>query len=263
MTLARANELVAEIDTRTDDALESMTLEQLASVAESEHGMVELAAEEALAHAIRCGAALLVVWRRYRDKENWHRWANENLSFSSGCAGTYIRICLYKDSLPPEVSTVSGALRGLRGLPPVGRQGRKPHEAQTVAEAKRLRAEGFPLRTVADMLGVAPQTVSRWTVPGARAKAQQATKRSARRRREAARALAEQQKRDEQRRLAAQAGGSLEKVYLHFRKMADEIPRAIEAATSPEEREALRGAEQATIRVEAQIGAALAASRRT
>lgn len=247
--------------TLEDDVdLESMSLDQLAEQASSEHRQACEAVDEAfhhmsngLYHAIRSGRALKVCRERIQDQSEWLTWL-EATGVGQVTAKRYIRLAAYESVIldAGESMTIMSALRYLKGLPAATPKGREL-SGEVVESMKRLHAQGETPRSIASVLGVSESGVRNHVVPGERERHRKAAARLRRQTRAERAAFAAKQEAD----AIKKAGGNISAAYSYVRKAAAELDAALGDATSPEVRTALRAALAGVHKAEDEIGKAV------
>jgi transposase len=150
-----------------------LSLNELAAQANREHALAIAAGVSMVEHAIRAGEALLQV-RAGCDSGQWAKWVAANLDIGLNTASGYMRCARYKDVLmsqpkPPE--SLNLAKQVLNGLPPIF-QGRDPASAERQEQARRFRESGLSVSATAELMGVGVATVMYWTDEGYRARQQ-------------------------------------------------------------------------------------------
>lgn len=227
--------------------VEAPTLDELAEIANREHRLAVEAAESSLEHAIRSGEALSSVKAQMND-DRWAKWVASNFISTKATANRYVRLALYKDSIPEWATGYQSALDYLRGLPYVSSRTVYPPELHE--EAKRLSDAGKTRREIAATLGVSHPTVTAWLNPDAKRKWD---RRYQTRRKRAHAAL----RREETAKAAKRRGGDAHLVWSYAAKLAQALGRACEGASSTEERIHLENALRRLHIVEDDISKAL------
>lgn len=224
------------------------TLADLADTANREHEAARAAGMSMLEHAIRAGEALTAA-REQCGEGNWRQWLAENFDATPFTASTYIRIAHQRDALEDAGRTSVGAAlaylreQGLTGPFRAGGGYGNAHDEEVREEARRLcNEEGRDTREVARLLGVSRQSVRRWVDPTYARVAQQMTERARAERRAAAKKKAEQAAARKAARAARKAGGGIAKAYSLAESMQDALGRARNEATDNEARAALHRA---------------------
>lgn len=154
----RAAEIVA-MDAYVEDheALRS----HLLTVFNAEHSAVLEAAHTVIEHMIRAGEALCAIRDTFPPRGGWQDWLREHVHVSQGTVHLYMRFARYQQLLRDGGAVdVLSARRVLDGLP------KTSWSNQTViAEARRLKREGWTLKAIAEHMGHTPRTISRWVNP--------------------------------------------------------------------------------------------------
>lgn len=209
------------------------SLAELAEIANYEHQQVIIHLGSALHHAIKAGEALYEAHLQIGTEEGWRSWCKENLGISGSTAGRYERLAFYRDQLPPEAFEpyvdAGGTVRQpsanraievyIRGLPlihDIARSRRGSPELR--AEVRRLRKQGVTYPDISEMLGISPNTIACYSVPGFEDRQIRKARERLRRRQAARRALAEQEERQRRDRLAKDNGGVLADAYSLVRR---------------------------------------------
>lgn len=207
------------------------TLATLAETANAEHRFTVGAALSAVEHAVRGGEALIEA-RSIVGAEGWHAWLGKNFHATHHTASHYMRIAAYhREVREAGITGIFEALRFLAGRPQLfGGPGERAQQA------RQLRSAGRTVNEIAAVLGVRSSTVDNYLNPK---KAQERSERSRRRRLEAQRAL-DQQKRDREIKAAARAaGGAIAALYADTERMQDTLGRASREAKDARSRHAL------------------------
>lgn len=234
------------------------TLDDLAEAANREHGAVEAAAAAAVTHAIQAGEALLAA-REIVGYGGWHDWLKAKFSGSVPLASAYMRIAHYQETIR-DCDTFAQARAVLRGLPAVTSAAPPGHADSKRQSAISLIDDGATITEAADVLGVAFQTVKRWTDPGyareARAKAREQERQRYQEKRE------EESRKRQARltRMARQAGGAISEAYSMAERLQDVLATAETQAADAEARDALAKAGAHYRRMRDEIVRALGAS---
>lgn len=220
-------------------ALASLTLADLATTANREHGLVQQAEQSALMHSILAGDALLAA-RKVVVHGEWHNWLGENFAGSAPLASAYMRIAYYKDAVGlADCNGFAEARAFLRGLPPVSDATPEGHGDFVRDQAVSLVANGATEKEAAEMLGVSRRSVHRWTDTDYRQREVVQMREAQReRRREQAkeRAAAEERR---LKRIAKGAGGGIAEAYSLAERMQDALAAAEREASKPEVKAAL------------------------
>jgi transposase len=202
-----------------------LSLSELAVEANREHELAEAAAANAVQHWINAGEALIKVKRQLRGSE-WIPWLSANFNASANWGQFCVRLATYRHVVEEDGTTSIFEARTLiRGLPAIER-GVEHHARRE--QALELRDAGHTYREIAETLGASLSTVQKWCNPKTRAKI------NARKREWAAakrRMLAE--------RNAKQAGGGIAALYAMSERMQDVIAQAQRETADAEARRAL------------------------
>lgn len=218
------------------------TLADLANTANCEHEAVVAAGREAIAHAIRAGEALLAA-REFFPHGEWQPWLTGNFAGSIAVASAYMRIARYRDVIS-GCETFTQARLYLRGLPAVS-NGAPPSLPDDLREqAVALIGGGASVTEAAEMLHVSRNSVKRWTDPGYAHRSREASRQAERERYRRRREEREQARAAKIKRAARKAGGSIAEAYAMAEKMQDVLGQAHAEATDREAREALGKAGQ-------------------
>lgn len=234
------------------------TLEELASIANREHSLAELAAQTVLQHAIAAGEALIAA-REIVPPGEWSRWLDQNFQATQSVAYGYIRVATHKENIPEGTTGVKPALAVLSGYP----QARGPfmverEQPEKRAEAIRMHNESdLSSQEIARRLNERPGTVWRWLNPAAAARKQRA---SETKRRKAAKALREQEREREIKRAVRKAGAALAEAYSMAERMGAVLDQAVNEAADEEAHEALTEAIRYRNKMRDQIVRALGVS---
>lgn len=219
------------------------TLDELAATANLEHeaceAILEPALRGALSHAITAGEALLSA-RAQIPTGHWREWLRENFRGSYAAAGRYIRITTYRH-LIQESNGVKDALEILNGLPAATPMAgvEKRFTDETREQAMRDLDSGATLEEVAAMYGCSLTTVYRWRNPN---KNLEHRRRWYARRREQTKALAELERQRKIKAAVRKAGAALSEAYSSAHRMGGVIEQAESEASSSETRTALQSA---------------------
>lgn len=218
------------------------TAANCAEVANHEHGLVLEAGRSMLDHAIRAGDALLQA-RVQCDDGGWLDWLNANFAGGVPTAQSYMRIANYADIVKAAgIDTITDARAYLRGLsgPHEAQRGRhKKFSEEIVAEARRLRESGVVYAEIGRLLGVSPSTVRAWCDPSLGEKWRRQVTEHQRRRRARLKEEREREHEKEVRRAARRAGHAIAEAYALAERMQDVIGRAHSEASDHEARAAL------------------------
>lgn len=225
---------------------EAPTLARLAAIANREHLKVQSAAQEALAHSILAGEALLAARDRVPPGQ-WIVWVEENVTtIAYKTVMTYAYLAANKgllEHMPESTNSQNRALSYLRGLD-VEKDSRMhgawralPEEIKE--EARRLSEEGVNPGRIGKLLGVSRHSIIRWLSPEEFA---QKDRKRQRQRRARTRAAARASREGEFEKAARRVGGPTYEAYSLTRKLAQQLERAHDQAESPEARRALSSA---------------------
>lgn len=145
------------------------TLDELATIVNSEHHETLGALLNALQHAIRAGDALIEARQKCEERNiAWAGWREDHISFANQTCDKYIRLAYYKAYLPAELLNapyepnrpgLTVALEYLRGLPRP--DWKNANRLLDYEEVRRLHKAGVPNKEIARLLGAAPGTVRR------------------------------------------------------------------------------------------------------
>jgi transposase len=227
------------------------TLRELANEARKEHFLATQAGVEMVEHAIRAGSALLCAQAQI-EPGNWCRWLEQSeWPASRSLATSYMQIAHEQEAVRASgAQSIVAAKQHLIAMGTPGRPSRLKYPDWVKDEAVRLVMDGKSVASVSRELGVSRPIISDWINPGA-AKARQAKRLAAiRRRKELEReraikkavrkagaavqeawamaermqdVLAQAQRETEDR----DARRALSEAGIHYRKMRDEIVRAL------------------------------------
>lgn len=220
------------------------TLTELATEANRRHELVVEALGSAVENAIAAGHAL----RRCRDivaLGEWYEWVDSNFCASPETARRYMRMAEHEQAvLNSGATSIRAAGRAIQGLSPVQRVGVMVYGAlgyppSLSEEACRLVSGGMSRKEVAEILGVNKKTVARWVDPSV-AKRERAADAERRQRRRAA----EREQREQEQRKALlcsvrEQGGAIAEVYAAAERMQDLLGNAHREAQTREARRAL------------------------
>lgn len=218
------------------------SLAELTNTANHEHALVVEAGMAMVEHAIRCGETLVTVRSICRDADTWNAWLTDEFASSRTNAYRYIRIAQHRD-LPAvrEASNIREAELSLKGLPYRNSHlaGAVPDEAK--AWMRDLRDEGLTYSQISEIVGYSEKAVGVIVNPKRRAW-KLADERRRYRRQAAARAALKAQERDRQiRRAVRKAGAATQEAYAMAERFQDVLAQARDE-TSGEAREALERA---------------------
>lgn len=218
------------------------TLEELAATANREHALALEAGASMLHHAIRVGEALLLVRERCSYGE-WRPWIDANLDIGYAQTSTYMRVARYKDKvLSGPAANITEARRFLLtapGAPSGNDAGSTRMPAWVREEAQRMADEGVSKYVIADELGVSVTTVYRWTDPTFLDRNNRKMREAAARRRAADRALREAERAVEIKRAVRKAGAATAEAWSMAERFQDVIAQAHDETQDSEARAAL------------------------
>jgi transposase len=216
------------------------TLGELATEANREHELALEAGASMVEHAIRCGDAL----RRAKDAcpgGNWKAWLDENFRASQVSASIYMRLAFYQDRVRADGhKSIDAARRALVDAPSLDK-GSARFPLWMRDEALRLLEDGMTIRAAAAELGVGTGTVQRWKNPDGDAERRRQRSRAWK----AARRARQQAERDAAIKHAVRkAGGAIAEAY----SMAERMDAVIaQAHRETEDREARRALSEAGV----------------
>jgi lambda repressor-like predicted transcriptional regulator len=230
-------------------ALDGLSLNDLAEIANVEHGQAHQAFSSALTHAFLAGEALIAARQLLPPKASWQDWLDENLSFHRVTAAKYIRVATYR----PEIEAHQARTGEPLNLPEakallVGKPSRiekrlpLQHPPELRAEVRALRKDGWSIQDIADQVGVNYKTVNCWINPEYEKKQRSAREAHRTRQIAAKKALAEKERRGERDRLAKASKGAASDAYSLIRRCLASLDKALGESVDAEEREALRAA---------------------
>lgn len=218
--------------------LPEKTLDELAEIIRFEHDEVVSSASQMLKHAIRAGEALTIAKRRV-EPGGWMSWTASNLpEMRHTLITNYMRIAHYQTKIPKDIDSIAEARRALKGLPDIDGSPRgvtrNGYPLELRETAVKLVSEGMSQELVAEEIGVAQGTVSRW-VRGQENSREYwrnwAAKNRLRRRK--AHAAREALRREERERKIQKIGGPLAESYSRVRKAAQALQKALEESDDP------------------------------
>ena len=227
-----------------------LSLDELAAIANREHGLVEHVLNEAGAHALLAGEVLNHAFALVPHGQ-WQDWLAKNFAGSEGTATLYRRMATYRDTLHEHnITSVHAAMRLLaeHKLFLERRGGPAQIPPSKIEEIRKLRRAGMTQRQIADVVGVHRITVQRYSSPGAEARLR-ARERRRKAREKMARTALQRVERD---RAMARAGGTLAHAYGLVRELAAIVDRT-RAASRGEVAQDLAEAMGAIYRVEDSI----------
>lgn len=215
-------------------------LAELAATANREHALVVQAGVSMVEHAIAAGEALAAIRERTPEGE-WHPWVDEYFHGGRTTAKAYMRIAFHRDRIRTQgITSVAKAtlyLRGLNGPHPTGR--RRTYSDAVRAEAQRLHASGTPVGDIGRLLDVPSTTVRVWLSPEYEARSREYQRRS--RERQKARRLRAQEA-DAARaikRAVRKAGAATQEAWAMAERMQDVLAQAQRETEDRQAREAL------------------------
>lgn len=218
-----------------DLVIVELTLDDLLEAVEREHTLVIQGLRGVIEHAVAAGSALLTIQARVPEGE-WCRWVRETLPFSETTANDYIRAAHFSEYLAEHgIRTLEDARTILRGKRRHEHRPGRLGMPDVAEEARRLAADGVTTMEIARRLGVAKSSVYWWTRPDAREAYN-------RRRSEANEALRRQADRDKAaavRRAVRKVGGARAEAYAMAERMQDVLGQAHREAEDSEARAAL------------------------
>lgn len=211
------------------------SLEDLATTANREHVLCGQSLRAGLSHSVTAGEALLTA-REIVGHGRWIKWIADNFVGGLSTARRYMRCAEHRERLTSDM-TVHDAITVLAGLETTAL---KPHAEHPHGRREQaiglVRDEGFPIAAAAREVGAAYGSVQRWVDPTAVRK-QRAT--ATERRRQANAALAREQSDREIRRAVRAAGAALAEAYSVAERMQDVLAQAQREVESAEARAAL------------------------
>jgi predicted transcriptional regulator len=214
------------------------SLGELATTINREHALAVQAAQSMLSHGLKAGDALNAA-KVQMPHGSWLPWLEENTNVSRPTAQTYMRCAYYRDQLEAAgIIGVKTADRFLRGFPAIPRSGSWVR-AEIALEARRLhRAETSP-SDIAEILGISRNSVYRYINPAYEARVRTASRNWHRRQAAAQKALAAQERERTIKRAVLSAPKEAQRVYAASEKLQDDLGAAHAAATDSEARAAL------------------------
>lgn len=222
-----------------DDALDELSIEELARRINEENGRIRRASAEFREHVLKTGQYLLEVKRRYDNAPGFEKWCKENIEVSRGCVYRYMRLAHYDAILPPDLSLTDSATF-LKSLPAIdSARNAQKYPVELRQAAIRLKSEGLSRQEVADRLDLPCVTVKNLLLRSRDPSVHSAQRRKRRERdKEATRAL----EKERRVRIVKSKGGNAARAFSFLRQCADACDRASEEAKSSEERAAFRAA---------------------
>jgi hypothetical protein len=223
-------------------AVGEQTLAELAATINHEHHAGSQRLAQTLEHWVRAGEALLTA----RDRcslGDWKAWlaTNVDVSYTHACA--YMRVARYADTLrelDEPVTSVQGAVALIRQLPRATSplEGSRTLTKDQVEEAKELRAAGLAWGAIAELLGFRyadHKTVQYALDPNARQRARASSKRL----RDAHAALQQQRREQEFKRAVRRAGAATAEAWSMAERMQDVLAQAQRETNDRDARRAL------------------------
>jgi hypothetical protein len=217
------------------------TLADLAAIANREHAAVQEAGATMVQHAIAAGEALLAA-REQCEPGRWLDWCADNFSHSYGTVTLYMRIAKYRGVLealdgPPVTSLVRARelLVGVGNGPGAGFHGAAGYPKEVKEAAARMRDDGMSMWAISQTLCVNYGTVKEWFNPELVAKRREATNR----RRRAILEAREAKRQAAVKRAVSKAGGAVAATYSLAERMQDALGQAEREASDSEARQAL------------------------
>lgn len=220
--------------------LRRASLDELGEAATLEYAQASAHLAGALWHFIRLGDVFLEARSRLDAAgEPWIAWLRSIGIEHHFTADRAMRLAFYKDRLPPEAFEVwtdargrrcnpswSKALMYIRELPPAHGKRSRGYPPETVEEARRLVAEGLPVRDAAKTLGVGESTVRLWVLPGEKERVRRNQRAAKQRAQRAAAALRQAEQRAERDAMAVASGGEMEIAYGLLRRTLASLSKA-------------------------------------
>jgi len=239
------------IEPARESDLTSLSLDELADVANREHQCVADAASELIRHTIAAGHALRLA-RQLVPPGEWLKWAAANLDVSLNMAHVYMRVSYFEDIvLASGATSLREAIRVLRKFGHTLDVGATSRYDEAIRHrAKDLAKKGLTQRQIGLELGVSQSMVGRWLNP-----------RNAKRYRETQRSAVAALRREQQSQAAKRRGGNLAEAYSLARKLAEALDAASREETDPEARSALTSALHRLYGAEDQINQAIGTSK--
>lgn len=230
------------------------SLDELAEIANFQHGQVVAALKSGVEHAIAAGEALYAV-RARTPHGQWLPWLATNFVASEPTAYGYIRLAMNKEIIR-ELGFTSAKMAlthcfrsnllgaGTSGGPRISEVNARG------AEMRKLRKQGMSAKEIAELYGVGVNVVYTETSQGARARKVAAQRRGLAKR-NAERAAWKREQRDKQMR---SAGGPTAEAYSVIRRtLVPLLEAAIGAASNNESKAELNSALQRLYAVEDHI----------
>lgn len=195
------------------------TLAELADTANRGHGRIQRSIESVLETALEVGESLLAAKARI-PRGQWSAWLDSNFVCGSGLtARRYMRVATYRAQLEREqVPSLNAACALLADLPHAN-----AIAAQARAdEAQEMLASGMPQAEVARSMGVNRNTIAAWTSEAKRTAHARSQREWRARRRQERDAL----RREQARRTARATGGAFAELYSMAERMQDVLAQA-------------------------------------
>lgn len=207
------------------------TLGELAEIANHENAMAIAAGHRMFDHAVNAGLALTAAKAQLPHGE-WMPWVEANLEIALATASRYMRFAAYQDEIREAMvdPTIRGAERFLRGLP------RADHCAD---DARLLSEAGVTQEAIAAQLGVSRTTVQCWLNPAFERRYKDQARRKAHRRRMAAQTLRERERERAIKRAVRKAGTATQEAWTMAERFQDVLAQAQRETEDREAREAL------------------------
>ena len=217
------------------------SLRELADEANREHGLVVETGASMVEHAFKAGLALHEAERQCPPGQ-WTDWLRANFAASPATGRLYMRLADHRESI--RAAGVDGIGEARAYLTRVGvperRNGVKTRFPQWMQdEAVRMKRSGMSGAGIARELGVSTGTILRWTDPQQYAREQAAHSEAAKRKRAAARALREQERQQAIKRAVRKAGAATQEAWAMAERMQDVLAQAHRETEDREARRAL------------------------
>lgn len=200
------------------------TISELAAIANSEHRAASESARATLEHAFRAGTALIEAKRRC-DGE-WLEWLAEHFDGGARTAYSYERLATHRDML--SAAGIVGVCEGMaflsaRGL---GVPSPRAHTDERREQARLLARDGLTESEISRELGLAISSVRYMVNPSARAKRLAYEARNRKVRSAERRALREQQREQAIRAAVRKAGSATKEAWAMAERMQDVLAQA-------------------------------------
>lgn len=225
------------------------SLRELADDAKREHGLVLEAGTAMMEHAINAGEALLAL-KPQVPVGTWRQWIEVNLPFAYATAHLYMRCFKHQDLIREsgwtrmnEVKTQLGALVEPEHQAK-GRNGRARPEWMKELAREMHGDEGATYAAIARELSVNPSTVRCWVDPRYEATSRQKVAAINKRRIRAERLLREQERDAAIKRAVKRAGAATKEAWAMAERMQDVLAQA---QRETEDREARRALSEAGV----------------